>query len=462
MVCTAPKHWEWGVNTGPVRGRNLFILFFLLGLLPRLLVLNIALQRDRPVYHSQDSWGYIIPAESLIERTGFQGKEGKPSFWWPPGYSGFLALTFATGIASPDQLAGALLVQVVLASLVAGMVSLLALDLGGKAAALLAGGLMALEPSSIAHASVIFAETLFTFLLVLAILIWNWWWTSSKTYHLLAFASLVGLLPLVRPVATYLWIPIALLLVAVRPACVPRGRALVLFITLATLPAALWTLRNYSYLRVPVFATVGQFNEAGFARAVEDLAGVPRAASPFRQPWHEGFGSDQGMSFPQIVKARELYFRGVLMRHPVAALKRLTMTGVGILGVPDSRLPDLVLSEVPDFEGGSVWSRLIWLWRLRWLGGILLLGMVVSVGGALALPLLALRARAWPRKRQALPGLLTLLISYQLLISSFIMYQSERFRVPIIPLLVVAFACALLGHRSGGEPARVAGDERAP
>ena len=160
------------------------------------------------------------------------------------------------------------------------------------------------------------------------------------------------------------------------------------------------------------------------------------------------------MSFPQLVKAREDYFRGVLLKHPVIAMERLALTGTAILGVPDGRLPDLVLREVPDFQGGSVWGRVTWLWRLGWLGGLLVLGMIVSTGGFLALPVLALRARAWSSDKQALLALMVLLILYQLLLSSFVRYQADRFRVPIVPLLAVAFGSALLRDRFGDRFAR--------
>lgn len=439
-----------------LRGRHLFIAFSLIGLVPRLLVFNIAIHRERPVYSWQDSPGYIMMAHHLAAGDGFQDAGG-PLFHWPPGYPGFLALMFATGIASPDRLAGALIAQVLLASLVAGIVSLLALRLGGTPAVLLAGTLMALEPASIAHANMILTESVFTFLLVLAVLAWIWWWDSPKTYRLLIFAGLVGLLPLFRPVATYLWVPIALLLLFVRPSSVIRTKALVVFITLATIPIVAWTLRNYIVLGVPIFAGVGQQNEARFARDVADLAGEPREASILTQPWQADFGLDRGISFPEVVKARHDYFVSVITRHPIAALERLALTAAGGLGVPDSRLPDILLREVPGFEGGSVPDRLRWLWRLHWLGGLLLLGMAVSVGGVLALPPLVLRARAWPREKQALLGLLILLILYLLVMSSFVMYQSGRYRVPVIPLLVVTLSCALLGRRapeSGSEPSR--------
>jgi 4-amino-4-deoxy-L-arabinose transferase-like glycosyltransferase len=350
------------------------------------------------------------------------------------------------GIASPGQLAGALIVQVLLASLVVGMVSLLAQRLGGTPAALLAGALMALEPSSIAHANLILSETLFTFLLLVAILAWIWWWDSPRTSRLLIFAGLVGLLPVVRPVATYLWIPILLLLLFARPPSVGRTKTLVVFVTLATIPIAAWTLRNYIVIGEPIFSEARSENEAKFARAVADLAGEPRETTALTQPWQDEFGPDRGMSSRQVMQARHDYFVSVVTKHPAAALARLSLTAAQGLGVPDGRLPDLLLTEVPGFQGGSVPDRLRWLLRLRWLGAHLLLGMVVSVGGVLALPPLMLRARTWPRAKQALLGLVILPIPYMLLLSALTMFQSGRYRVPVIPLLAITLSCALLGH----------------
>ena len=435
----------WGDRLAASGGWRLLLLFFLLALLPRLLVLDIALHRERPVWRYQDSLGYLMPAQSLVEGKGFQGG-GFPVYWWPPGYSGFLALLFGTGIASPEDVAGVLVVQALLGSIVAGLISLLTLELGGVAAALMAGGLMAFEPSAIAYANMILSEGLFSFLLVLAVMAWLAWWNSGRTLWLSAFGILMGLLPLVRPVATYLWIPVAGMLFFARPPAKPRMRSVALFVALATLPAASWTLHNYLSLGVPVLATVGQFNEARFARAVEDLAGEPQGTSSLKQPWEMGFGADQGLSFPEIVRLREHYFWSVLLHHPVAAAQRLMLTGAGILGAPDDRLAALVLREVPDYRGGSMVERLRWLRRLGSFGGWLLLGVIVSAGGFLALPVLGFKARTWPRKSQALLGLLVLLILYQLLISSFIMFQSDRFRVPIVPLLIVGFATAFLGN----------------
>src|SRR5678809_1579905 len=127
---------------GIANRRVLFGFFFLLALVPRLWVLQIALHRDRPVYRYQDPSGYLEAGESLSLGKGYRGREGRPLFWWPPGYPLFLAATFLTGIASPAHPGGALFFQILLASMVVGMSSLIALELGGPSSAWLAGSLM--------------------------------------------------------------------------------------------------------------------------------------------------------------------------------------------------------------------------------------------------------------------------------------------------------------------------------
>src|SRR5206468_4744539 len=59
-----------------LRGRHLFVAFFLIGLVPRLLVFNIALHRERPVYTWQDSPGYIMMAHHLADGNGFRDEGG--------------------------------------------------------------------------------------------------------------------------------------------------------------------------------------------------------------------------------------------------------------------------------------------------------------------------------------------------------------------------------------------------
>jgi hypothetical protein len=432
---------------GIANRRVLFGFFFLLALVPRLWVLQIALHRDRPVYRYQDSSGYLEAGESLSLGKGYRGREGRPLFWWPPGYPLFLAATFLTGIASPAHPGGALFFQILLASMVVGMSSLIALELGGPSSAWLAGSLMAIEPSSLAFAGTLLSETLFTFLLVLAVVTWVRWWKRPGWGQLVFFACLIGTLPLVRPMALYLWIPLALLIGFLGPVRPRRGwGAPLLFAVVALAPVTAWTIRNYAHLRVPVFAAVSQFNEALFARSVEDLAGVPRPAAATRQPWQEGYGRENRLSFAQVMKDRDEYFLRVMEGHPLLAAERGALTGLGILGVPDDRLPNLLLQEAPQSPERGVIGRLKWLAGLGGIGALLVFGMSVCIAGFLALPILALRCRTWERSRQALLALVAVLVLYHLLVGSTTMYQGDRFRVPIVPLLAVAVSCVLAGR----------------
>ncbi|HEV8376204.1 MAG TPA: hypothetical protein VGR38_08275 [Candidatus Polarisedimenticolia bacterium] len=444
------KETAHDAEAGPKKGwfasaPGLFVFFFLLALLPRLWVLHIALHHETPVYRHQDSGGYLEAGESLARGRGYRGSEGTPLFWWPPGYPGFLALTFRAGVASPTHPGGSLLAQALLASMVVGMTALLALKLGGPSAAWLAGALMTFEPSSIAYADVLLSEALFTFLLMLSVIAWARWWETGGAGRWMLFASLASSLPFVRPMALYLWIPLALLVGFFGPAVRRRAWLAALFVGVTLMPIAAWTLRNYSYLHVPVFATVSQFNEALFARSVEDLAGEPRPAASTRQPWQEGFGQEEGLPFEQVMRTRDRYFWKVFAHHPLIAGERLVLTGLEILGVPDQRLPDLLLREFPQSPQKGVAGRLKWLSGLGWLGALLLFGMFVSVAGSLALGFLVLRCRAWPPDRRALLALLVVLVLYHLLIGASTMYQGDRFRVPVIPLLAAALGCALSG-----------------
>src|SRR5436309_15903538 len=83
------------------------------GLLVRVLVFAVNVHRDAPVILQQDSWGYIAPGDSLSKGRGYTDEETRPLGRWPPGYARFLALLFASGLASPTSLAVVVVAQIV-------------------------------------------------------------------------------------------------------------------------------------------------------------------------------------------------------------------------------------------------------------------------------------------------------------------------------------------------------------
>lgn len=436
--------------SGPAR---IFWLACALGFLVRVLVFAVNVHREAPVILQQDSWGYIVPGDSLSKGRGYTDQEGRVFGWWPPGYASFLALVFASGLASPSSLAGAVAAQIVMSSLVVGMASLVAGWLGGARSAVAAGVLMAIEPSSVAYSNFIMSECLYTAGLLGAILLWRFWWKRADTTSLLLLAACVGVLPLIRPVAVYLPFLLTLLIGLSGAGGRPKIRAALIFLAVSLLAPVGWSARNYRVIGVPVLARVGEFEMARFAHLVERMDG-PEERPTTKQPWEEGFQEERGYSNAEVARARSRYFLKTATGHPAAMLRLLAANGVRLLGVPDSKLPQILMSSAPTYEGGSIRERLEWLGRLGILGGLLAIGMIVSVGGAVSIPLLAARARTWRAERRWLLALLSATALLHVMFSSTVMWQAERYRVPVIPLLCVLFCAAVFGVRREVEPAQ--------
>ncbi len=68
--------------------------------------------------------------------------------------------------------------------------------------------------------------------------------------------------------------------------------------------------------------------------------------------------------------------------------------------------------------------------------------MVISVAGVIFLPIIALSRYPFQKPRRDLLFLIMLLTYYHLGVSSFVLYQAERYRVPIMPLLAIGVSVA--------------------
>jgi hypothetical protein len=209
---------------------------------------------------------------------------------------------------------------------------------------------------------------------------------------------------------------------------------------------------------VPGLARVGEYELARFAHHVEKSVGVKPRITSEKEPWEEGFQIEHGYSFAEVARARSRYFLKTVTTHPVATIRLLATSTTLLLGVPDSRLPLILMSPAPAYEGGSIMGRLVWLRQLGVLGLLLALGMVIALGGALAVPVLALRARTWPADKRWLLVLLVAATFFHMVMSSTVIWTAERYRVPVMPLLCVMFSVAVFGERREEEGARSRSD----
>lgn len=407
-------------------------LVFAFALAPRLFFWQQQLP-DGQAALRPDSPSYLAPADSLAAGRGFLGTDGRLDTVRTPGYPLFLAPYRSVSKSPlPPSLA-----QCLVDAATAALVSLTATALTGHPSAWLAGFLYALDPVAAAHAPLILSETWFTFLLTSAV-----WLAALRAPESGLF---VGLAALTRPIALYLWLPWSLL----------WGRRAWLVALLAAAPPALWCARNYARFGAFEFSSITGVNVLFWEGAAVKAAaeGLPFEEARRRLVAAEPLEAEAPFARSKRQKAlgtaiMKEHPGAVLKVHAVSVGKMLLAPGLdAVAQASDPRRPLPALrDEVDKIKGGGTRALLrerplLWapfLWTLALLG--------VSY--------LAAAVGAWKLGRRGLPALVPLL--YLVAISSG-GWAYYRFRVPMMPLIAVLAAGALLRGRSsapsGGGPA---------
>lgn len=158
---------------------------------------------------------------------------------WGPGYETFLAAVFSLSGPAPDAARWA---QVGVSVATVGLVYALARRAGGVRAGRIAATLCALYPTHVAYSHYLFSETLFTALLVGAVGVWFRRPEGAGRLEIVGAGLLFGLAALTRSVALY-FLPCFIVWLALRGRRAElRAAAGVLAVALLTI--APWTLRN--------------------------------------------------------------------------------------------------------------------------------------------------------------------------------------------------------------------------
>ncbi len=195
---------------------------------------------DEPDYHTI--------ASSIAAGEGFRGLEGVPTATRPPLYP--IALGGLYGLTGPRPDAGRAL-QVALGVLIVLFVYLLAARLFTKKVALIAAGLAAVNPGLIYLSALLMTENLYILLLLgLFLVVVDDLASGQVRYARFAAGGvLAGLTCLARPTAFVFALAIpALVLSGGREDLKRRVRASALFLVLALLVIAPWTIRNRAAL----------------------------------------------------------------------------------------------------------------------------------------------------------------------------------------------------------------------
>ncbi|MBW3578431.1 MAG: glycosyltransferase family 39 protein [Actinobacteria bacterium] len=376
---------------------------------------------DPSEFVAVDSEGYLALANRL--GTAYWGDATGDLFTLglvrPPGYPVLLASLSAFGgsigfLAFAHVLLG---VGVVWATYLLGR-SMFDLRVG-----LVAAAIVALEPASVVHSSLLLTEVPFTLLLVVGAL---FVWKGQRDANMLRSAvggGMLGLATLVRPVTVYL--PLVLFPSLYLLARTPHRRqgvltAAVVAVAFAT-PVGGWMVRNTAVAEVAVISTIESTNllyyRAASAVAEEDGRSLAEVRDGYLSTVAERLGASPSPAsrhrLERSIAVREL------LAHPVGTLTMSTK-GAGRLLLGPSRAPVAQRFDV-GYDHPAV--RLFTYATVALLVMLYLLALLGTAGSA----------RVGPR---AAIAFLVLLAGYVIVISAGGEAYS-RFRVPAVPFVAL-------------------------
>src|SRR6266550_4944709 len=277
-------------------------------------------------FYFPDSFTYLAPAKSLLAGSGFLSPLGNPDTIRTPGYPLILALF------------GARTLPVIVLQHLANVAIAVALYLfvlarsGSRLMAIVASIVFAIDIPTIHNANKILSETMFTVLLYVIFVL------ALQRRHLAVVGLLLGALVLVRPIALFYFIPVAILFAVWRVSV----RQLALLVAIAVVLPAAWAVRNRVSTGIFTVSSIGDMNllahRAAGALAIEDegddfkkdlideQTGLQEDADDIVQ---KALNVEDAQEVPVAVRARYYgsYAIHIIAQHPIAFVQ-LTIRGV--------------------------------------------------------------------------------------------------------------------------------------
>ncbi len=391
----------------------------------RLLVISMVF----PVEVTGDEPYYFEMGAQLAAGNGHVAASNGARAAWPPGYAFFLAAFMdvdSPGVTAETVLWDLMVVQAVLGGVLVFLTGLLAAALFDRKIGLLAAGVAALYPTFVAFSHYLFSETLFSILLLVALLGVLQWPERRRAGLAFGTGLVFGVAALTREIA----IPMALGCVlwwflrttpAIRRIAV--SHAVLLFLGLAVVVAP-WTLRNYL-----IFDRLVPVSNAGYLnlRSGNTLAGENwlwpdgRALEGFRTTY---FLIPDEMDRADYARGQSRMLIGA--EQPTWAFKKLARA-VAWVGNPDTYLFKKISRGT--YAGGSIET----------IRGVLVLGVLSFVAVVLfGIPGVFGSGRAGRRS-----------FAFCVFGAAFLLYwvanAAPRYRFPLMPILI-AYACFAVTH----------------
>lgn len=451
------------------RTNRIAVSILVASLLVRLSVAILANANDPSAFLGGDSVGYENAAKALY-RTGhfaYVPEEPQvPNIVRTPGYPAFIAIVYA--LVGENRVA-VIALQVVLSVASAFLVYLIANKVCGSKVALLSLVLFSLDPNSFYLSLLLMSETLFTFIALLALLVGIdlIYKESRLQFHAVALGTLLGLGTLIRPIIYYfpLLVSVGFVFFGLWSKWQPIRLARLIFVF--SLPYLIligsWQMRNYLVAGTTEISSVaGQnllFYHGANIIARRDGISIEEARQRINDSvrhkeftpatWNDyskKVGITLIMQYPLFFVEGQLRGAALLFGSPgVSGFA----TMIGVQNKSDTEQGDPVLLDLRNLSPSEYVIR--WLLGNPMRFGITAYGVFYLMwiyGGLIACGLKKVRGFAtsisarWNQHRWPVLFMWGYVV-YLLLLSPGIGSES-RFRVPMIPVLVLFSAVGIL------------------
>jgi 4-amino-4-deoxy-L-arabinose transferase-like glycosyltransferase len=300
-------------------------MIFVVALLPRLALFLVAVAGHPGHAMAPDSSGYWDLGLDFVRST-FDHHQVALSVLRTPGYPALIAIVRTVG----GGIRLLVLVQCVLGALSAVLAAWLGYRIGGVAVGVVAGLVVAIDPTSIISTQYVLTETVYTFLLLGSVLLF----LRALEKPSLAHAASAGLVlagsVLVRPLGLWLT-PVLVAVWVFRSRREVIGYAAVLLVAFI-IPLACWGARNVWVADYPGISSVQDETLLSYraAPAMAYETGVPRAEAQARLAAAAAVRAGSHPTVGQLGAARRAIAIAELKQHPIGLI-RVTVVGLATI-----------------------------------------------------------------------------------------------------------------------------------